>query len=139
MIIGDRVRLTSTLAPLELVASEGGTLEICAGTYINYGASISASLLVRIGPRCSLGTHVILMDSDFHQVEPERRNELPEAAPVILQENVWLGARVIVLKGVTIGADSVIGAGSVVTHDIPPRCVAAGVPARVIRKLDSDA
>ena len=57
------------------------------------------------------------------------------SGPIILEENVWLGARVIVLRGVTVGAGSVIGAGSVVTRDIPPRSVAAGLPARVIRAL----
>jgi maltose O-acetyltransferase len=56
-------------------------------------------------------------------------------APVILEENVWLGARVIVLPGVTIGAGSVIGASSVVIDDVPPRCLAVGLPARVIRQL----
>jgi maltose O-acetyltransferase len=75
------------------------------------------------------------MDNDFHRLEPERRLERPDSAPIILGENVWLGARVIVLSGVTISAGSVIGPGSVVTRDIPPRTVAAGVPARVIKEL----
>jgi maltose O-acetyltransferase len=75
------------------------------------------------------------MDNDFHRLEPERRNERPESKPIVLEDNVWLGGRVIVLAGVTIGEDSVIGAGSVVTSDIPPKVIAAGVPARVIRGL----
>jgi maltose O-acetyltransferase len=75
------------------------------------------------------------MDNDFHRVEPERRHEVPESLPIILGENVWLGARVVVLRGVTIGAHSVVAAGSVVTRDIPPRTLAAGVPARVVREL----
>lgn len=135
MYVAERVQLVSTIATLELVANGEGTLEIGAGAYINYGCSISASKLVRIGPNCTIGTHVIMMDNDFHQLEPERRNEIPESAPIILEENVWLGARVIVLNGVTIGRGSVIGAGSVVTRDIPPRTVAAGVPAKVIRTI----
>jgi maltose O-acetyltransferase len=134
MSIGDRVRLVSTVAQLELVA-DGGTLEICEGTFINYGCSIAAMDLVRIGANCSIGTYAILMDNDYHRLEPERRYERPESAPIILEENVWLGARVIVLRGVTIGAGSAIGAGSVVTHPIPPRTLAVGVPAKVIRKL----
>ena len=56
-------------------------------------------------------------------------------APIVLEENVWLGSRVIVLRGVTIGAHSVIGAGSVVVNDVPARSVAVGVPARVVRAL----
>ena len=132
MIIHDRVQLISTITPLELVAA-GGTLEIGEAAYINYGCSISASKLVQIGPVCSIGTYCILMDNDFHHLEPERRNQRPESAPIVLEENVWLGARVIVLRGVTIGAGSVIGAGRVVTKNIPPRALAVGVPAKVIR------
>ncbi len=135
LIIGDRVRLVSTIATTELVAGEGGTLDIGESAFINYGCSIAASQLVRIGPRCNIGTHVIMMDNDFHRIEPERRDERPESKPIVLEENVWLGARVIVLRGVTIGADSVIGAGSVVTRDVPPRSVAVGLPAKVIRSL----
>jgi acetyltransferase-like isoleucine patch superfamily enzyme len=135
MLIGDRVRLVSHVAALELGVSSGGTLDIGESTYINYGSSIAASKLVRIGPRCNIGSHVMIIDNDFHRLEPERRNERPESAPIVLGENVWLGSRVIVLPGVTIGADSVVGAGSVVTKDVPPRTLAAGVPARVIRQL----
>lgn len=127
--------LVSTITPLELIAEEDGTLEIGERAFINYGCSIYASELVRIGPRCKLGTYVIMMDNDFHTVEPERRNEKPSSAPIVLEENVWLGARVTVLRGVTVGAGSVVGAGAVVTRDIPPRSLAVGVPARVIRKL----
>jgi maltose O-acetyltransferase len=77
----------------------------------------------------------MMMDNDFHRIEPDRRDEMPDSAPIVLGENVWVGGRVIVLNGVTIGRDSVIGAGSVVSSDIPPRSVAAGVPAKVIRAL----
>jgi len=134
MIIGDKVRVISTIATTELVA-DGGVLEIGARSYINYGCSIGATQLVRIGPNCNIGTYTILIDNDFHRLEPERRLERPESAPIILEENVWLGARVIVLRGVTIGRDSVIGAGSVVTKDIPARSVAAGVPAKIVKQL----
>jgi acetyltransferase-like isoleucine patch superfamily enzyme len=109
--------------------------DIGQSAFINYGCSISATRLVRIGARCNIGTGVIIMDSDFHRIEPERRTESPEPRPIVLEENVWLGARVIVLGGVTIGAGSVIGAGSIVTRDIPPRSVAVGQPAKVVRTL----
>jgi maltose O-acetyltransferase len=132
--IGDRVRIRSTVVKTELVV-EGGTLEICEGAYINYGCSIAARHLVRIGPNCRIGTYAMITDNDFHRLEPELRDEIPESAPVILEENVWLGGRVIVLPGVTIGAGSAIGAGSVVTRDIPPHSLAVGVPARVIKDL----
>jgi len=133
LLVADRVMIMSTVATTAIDVM--GTLEIGERAFINYGGSISAEQLVRIGPRCSLGPHVMIMDNGFHRLEPDRRDERPESRPVVLEENVWLGARAIVLPGVTIGAHSVIGAGSVVTRDIPPRSLAAGLPARVIRTL----
>ena len=135
LLVGDRVMIVSTVATTEIAVGTGATLDIGERVFINYGCSIVANQLVRIGPRCSIGTHAILMDNDFHRIEPERRDERPESRPIVLEENVWLGARVTVLRGVTIGAGSAIGAGSVVTRDVPPRSVAAGLPARVIRTL----
>jgi acetyltransferase-like isoleucine patch superfamily enzyme len=135
LVVRDRVQLISTIATLELATGPDGTLDIGERAFVNYGCSLAAQLLVKIGPRCQIGTYCLLMDNDFHRVEPERRLERPESAPIVLEENVWLGARVIVMSGVTIGEGSVIGAGSVVTRDIPPRTIAAGVPAKVIREL----
>jgi galactoside O-acetyltransferase len=60
---------------------------------------------------------------------------LPPSDPVVIEDNVWIGSKVVILPGVRIGSRAVIGAGSVVTKDIPPRCVAAGNPARVLRHL----
>ncbi len=135
LVVHDRVQIVSTIATTELVVGSGGLLEIGERAYINYGCSISAYLRVVIGPRCNIGTHVMIMDNDFHRLEPERRYERPESAPIVLEENVWVGGRAIILNGVTIGADSVVGAGSVVAADVPPRTVVAGVPAKVIRSL----
>lgn len=135
LIVHERTRLVSTVVPLELAVGPGAVLEIGASTFINYGCSIASTLEVRIGPNCNIGTYVIMMDNDFHRLEPERRHEMPASAPIILEENVWLGARVIVLRGVRIGAGSVVAAGSVVTRDIPPRVIAAGMPAKVLREL----
>ncbi|MCU1500724.1 MAG: transferase hexapeptide repeat containing protein, partial [Ilumatobacteraceae bacterium] len=119
----------------ELASSRGGVLDIGEGVFINYGTSISASRLVRIGARTQIGTHCMLIDNAFHRVEPELRDELPESKSIVLGPNVWLGARVIVLPGVSIGADSVVAAGSVVSKDVPPRTLVGGMPAKVIRSL----
>jgi acetyltransferase-like isoleucine patch superfamily enzyme len=135
MVIGERARLSSTTAALELASGPGGLLEIGKSVFINYGTSISASRLVRIGDDTQIGTHCMLIDNAFHRVEPERRQERPESAAIVLGTNVWLGARVIVLPGVTIGADSVVAAGSVVSKDVPPRTLVGGMPAKVIRAL----
>lgn len=85
LIVADRARLVSTITPLELVAGAGGILEIGESAFINYGCSIAASKFIHIGARCNLGTYVIMLDNDFHRLEPERRNERPESAPIILE------------------------------------------------------
>ena len=91
---------------------------------------------IRIGRRALIGSFVEILDSDFHDLHPERRRGgQPRMAPVELGENVFVGDGVMILKGVTIGADSVIGAGAVVVGSIPAGVVAAGNPARVIREL----
>lgn len=137
LVIGDHLLLRSTIATTELVVGENGKMEIGDQVFINYGCSISANLLVQIGNHCSLGPHCILLDNDFHSVEVHKRNHIPASRPIVLEERVWLGARVILLKGVHIGRNSVIGAGSVVTHDVPPDCLAAGNPARIIRNIQA--
>ena len=132
--IGDKFRFFSSTVTSEAVAYPGGHLEIGNGVFINYGASLSAHQLVRIGDGCQLGSYACLMDNDYHSVED--REKPSESRPIVLGRNVWLGVRVIVLKGVTIGDNAVIGAGSVVTRDIPANCMAAGVPAKVIRTFE---
>lgn len=131
MTIGSRVRLDSTVAMLELVSLPGGHLEIGDNVFINHGTSIVSSAHVRIGRDSLIGTHVMVMDCDFHNVETKEWDTT--GRPVLIGERVWLANRAIVLKGITIGDDAVVGAGSVVTRDVPPRTVVAGNPARVIR------
>jgi maltose O-acetyltransferase len=133
--VADRVRIFAVPARTELSVQHGATLDIGSRTFINYGCSISAAELVRIGPRCNIGSHVIIMDNDFHSLDPEHRLDIPPSAPIIVEENVWIGVRATVLRGVTIGAGSVVAAGSVVTKDVPPRTLVGGLPAKVIREL----
>jgi maltose O-acetyltransferase len=135
MVIGQRVQIVSTIATTELVTGPEGTLDIGDRTFVNNGCSFGARQLVRIGPDCQIGPHVMILDNDYHRIEPERRLERPESRPVVLEENVWIGARAIILPGVTIGAGSCVGAGSVVRRDVPPRTFVAGVPAREVRSL----
>lgn len=135
LLIGDRVRLASVISTLELSVGPGASLHIGNRVLINHGCSIGATELVRIGDRCNIGSQSILIDNAFHELDPDRRDERPPSAPVILEDNVWLAARVIVLPGVTIGRNSVIGAGSVVTRDVPANVLAAGIPAKVVRSL----
>lgn len=137
IVIGEKFRLLSTTVPSEFVTHPGGRIEIGDGVFVNYGASLSAHQLVRIGDGAQLGSYACLMDNDYHS--PEDLSQPGESRPIVLGRGVWLGVRVIVLKGVTIGDHAVIGAGSVVTKDVPARCLAAGVPAKVIRILGDKA
>jgi acetyltransferase-like isoleucine patch superfamily enzyme len=133
MCFGDRVRLDSTLAPLELATIDGGFLEIGDNVFINFGTSIVAAAHVKIGADSLIGTHVTVMDTDFHRVEDKAWDTT--GRPIIIEERVWLGNRSIVLKGVRIGHDAVVAAGAVVTRDVPPLSVVAGNPARVVREF----
>ena len=133
MTVGDRVRLDSTLATLELVTTGTGHLEIGDNVFINHGTSIVAGSHVRIGNDCLIGTHVMVMDCDYHRVEDKAWDTTGK--PIVLEDRVWLANRSIVLKGVTIGHDAVVAAGAVVTRDVPPRSVVAGNPARVVRQF----
>jgi acetyltransferase-like isoleucine patch superfamily enzyme len=110
---------------------------------IGDGVEFSNSVMVKsegagveIGRAALIGSFVEILDSDFHDLDPERRRGgTPRMAPVTIGENVFLGMGVRVLKGVTIGRDSVVGAGAVVVSDIPAGVIAAGNPARVVREL----
>jgi len=129
--LGDRVRLVGTVATLELATLPGGHLEIGNNVFINYGCSIASTSHVKIGDDCLIGSHVMIMDSDFHRVEDKAWDT--SGAPIIIEDRVWVANRAIVLKGVRIGHDSVVAAGSVVTRDVLPRTVVAGMPAKVVR------
>lgn len=131
--IGERVLLFFEHAPSIFAVFPGGRLEIGDRTSVNYGADFAATGLVKIGSDCGIGTHVIIMDSDFHELDDRSRR--PEPKPVVIGNHVWLANRSMVLPGVTIGDGAVIGAGSVVMTDIPERCLAMGNPARVVKKL----
>jgi acetyltransferase-like isoleucine patch superfamily enzyme len=133
VILGEGVSLNGTVVPIELVTYTSGRIEVGNRTFINYGSSIAARATVKIGSYCHLGHYTFVMDNDQHDVV--RHTELPQSFPVIIEDHVWIGSKVVILPGVRIGSRAVVGAGSIVTKDIPPRCVAAGNPARVLRRL----
>jgi acetyltransferase-like isoleucine patch superfamily enzyme len=118
-------------------STPGAKIEIGDGAQINNNAFIkSEGPGIEIGPRALLGSHVTIYDSDFHDLRiGRRRGGQPRMAAVELAEEVFVGDRVMILKGVRIGAHSVIGAGSVVTHSIPDRMIAAGNPARIVGEV----
>jgi acetyltransferase-like isoleucine patch superfamily enzyme len=102
------------------------------------GGAIVCEEKITIGQRVTMGANSIITDTDFHPIDPVWRYQYPsdgKTAPVIVEDDVFIGMQVLILKGVTIGKNSVIGAGSVVTKTIPAGVIAAGNPARVIREL----
>lgn len=106
--------------------------------FANFGLTILDEAPVRFGDDCFVGPNVNIYTA-CHSTNPEERNTRWEwALPVTIGNNVWLGGNVTILPGVTIGDNCTIGAGSVVTHDIPANTVAAGNPARVIRHLEKE-
>ena len=91
-----------------------------------------------VGNNVKIGGGVLLIDTDCHPVDylvRRNSNEGTCSSPIVIEDDVWIGAQSIVLKGVTIGARSIIGAGSVVTKSIPSDCIAAGNPCKILKKM----
>lgn len=114
-------------------------ISIGDGCIILYRFQCNAAQSVRIGRNVLIASNVLITDSD-HVIEPGgvpvTRNGRFVTRPVFIDDNCWIGQNAVVLKGVTIGRESIVGANSVVTHDVPSRSVVAGNPARVIKKLE---
>jgi acetyltransferase-like isoleucine patch superfamily enzyme len=127
LVLGDYVYLFEDVR-LSLRAP-GASVEIGDETYIGHRSEVSSLSKVSIGSRCAIGPDVVIRDNDEHWLEGR-----PMTIPVAIGDDVWICGRAIVLKGVSIGDGAVVGAGAVVTSDVPPRTLVAGVPARVIRE-----
>lgn len=114
----------------------GNHVHLGRNVYSNYGVTFVDDTHIYIGDYTMIGPNVVLATA-AHPADPDlRRKGLQYNLPVRIGKNCWLGAGVIVLPGVTIGDNTVIGAGSVVTRDIPSNVVAVGNPCRVLRKID---
>lgn len=100
------------------------------------GTVIGCTKKITIGKNVLCGANTFITDYDWHNIDPKRRNEsCTTGKEVTIEDNVWLGLNVVVLKGVRIGKNSVIGANSIVTQDIPENVIAAGNPCRILNKL----
>jgi acetyltransferase-like isoleucine patch superfamily enzyme len=147
VIFGDHV---SCYTGCSFAIGENGTCTVGDFTLLN-GAIIMAEERVQIGSHCLISWNVGIADSDFHPLEPAQRLIDAQAlapffadrpprppvktAPVVICDNVWIGMNAVLLKGVTVGENSVIAAGAVVTKPVPPNVVVAGNPAVVVREL----
>lgn len=114
----------------------GRSVQIGRGSFLNYGVWIEASGPVTIGRDVAIGYQTLICTSGHRIGSSGRRAETPYAKPVIVQDGVWIGARVTLLPGVTVGAGSIVAAGAVVTESLPANGLYGGVPARLIRVLD---
>ena len=116
----------------------GTHIEIGKNFFANYNCTMLDVGMIRIGDNVQMAPNVAIYTAG-HPVHPATRNTMYEyGIDVTIGDNVWVGGNVVICPGVTIGANSVIGAGSVVTKDVPEWCVAAGNPARVIRKITEE-
>ncbi|MEW6064005.1 acetyltransferase [Desulforamulus profundi] len=111
----------------------GGVLTLGNG-YINSDCVIACANRITIGDGAAIARGVLIYDSDHHRIIDEQGNQMNPTAPVLIGNHVWIGAGAIILKGVTIGDGAIIAAGAVVTRDVPPGCVAAGNPAKVMKE-----
>jgi len=123
-----RIGFGSTLT----VGKEG---EFCIGdqTYVSAGATIRVAQRICIGDRCAISWNVTIMDSDFHEYRLENGTIPEKTKEVIIGNNVWIGNNVLILKGVNIGDNAIVAAGSVVTKDVPAHSAVAGNPAKIIK------
>lgn len=134
----------------QLVAERNESrINLADSVLVGGGTTIDCALLITIERDVLISYECIIADSDSHSLYPEwrvsdlaswmdgRRNDWARCAmaPVVIREGAWIGARSIVLKGVTIGKGAIVGMGSVVTSDVPPRTIVAGNPARIIREI----
>ena len=111
----------------------GKNIKIGKDVFVNSGCCFQDQGGVTLGDGCLVGHNVVFATLD-HDKRPGRRGDMT-AAPIVVGKNVWIGAHATILKGVTIGDGAIVAAGAVVTRDVPPNTIAAGVPARVVKTI----
>lgn len=132
--LGDFAVVYSRPVQTQLTAEPGARLIISRLSGLNWGVDIHAARSIEIGENSMIGPLVSIHDTNFH---PIGEGDKTKTEPIKIGSNVWLGRGVTVLPGVEIGDFSVVGAGSVVSRDVPPRTLVAGNPARVVREISA--
>lgn len=112
---------------------KGKNLSVGSQTYISSNVKILAHDNISIGKNCMIASGVQIFAGDGHPIYQNGACINPDA-PVVLEDNVWLGSRALILKGVTVGKGSIVAAGAVVTKDVPPHSIAAGNPSKIIKQ-----
>ena len=137
--IGKRVSIWKGARIEAIGGGENPKIEIGDGTNIHLYFHCGAAESVKIGRDVLIAGRVYITDHDHafdDPVNPARWTEKLTSKPVVIEDGVWLGEGCVILKGVTVGTRSVVGANSVVTKDVPPFTIVGGVPARIIRKIE---
>ncbi|MEL7447483.1 MAG: acyltransferase [Pseudomonadota bacterium] len=129
---GDRVHIGREVE----VQARGGTISFGSGTGLNAFSRIVAFDRIEIGARCAIAQFVTILDHD-HSFTDNGAMSGYDTAPLRIGNDVWIGDKATVLKGVTIGDGAIVAAGAVVTRDVPAGSTVAGVPAKVIREANS--
>ncbi|MEH3033591.1 MAG: acyltransferase [Aeromicrobium erythreum] len=136
LVLGEQVMLEP-----DVWITGSGHVSIGAGSILNVGVMVAALDRVSIGSGCMLANGCVVTDSDHVISDPDRPatwQGFTSRGPTTIGDDTWLGAHVVVTSGVSIGNRCIIGAGAVVTHDVPDWSVAVGVPARVVRSLRAE-
>lgn len=130
--LGSRVGFKGTVTAPSLSTGERGSIRIGDRSFLNEGVTVHSSVGVHIGSHVMIADYAAVYDTDFHELTPGQ--PVREEA-VVIEDDVWIGRGAVVLPGTRIGRGAVVGAGAVVTHDVPPHALVAGNPARVVREL----
>lgn len=132
-LTGDPVDASFRLVP-PFWSDHGSQLRVGSRVFINHGCTVNDLGGIEIGDEVMIGPNVQIISS-AHATAPAERRSTIVVAPIKIERGVWIGAGATVLQGVTVGAGSVVAAGAVVTRDVPPGTLVAGVPARVVKTL----
>jgi Acetyltransferase (isoleucine patch superfamily) len=144
VIIGDNVRIGPNCSWfVGHKVSTDASLVVGNNVSLGYRGMISVVTTVTIGDRTMLAGGVSIFDNPSHPISPRKRFhhepiDLDDAKPVVIGRNCWLGGGAVILRGVTIGDNSIVAAGSIVTKPIPANVLAGGVPATILREFDDD-
>jgi acetyltransferase-like isoleucine patch superfamily enzyme len=131
--IGDKLSIHSMPIPIFITVGKNGKLTIGNNVMLNYGVNIGCELNITIGNDVMIGDLSSIIDSNYHPVDSQSEVKNKE---ITIGDNVWIARMCNILPGVKVGKNSVIGAGSVITKDVPENVFVAGVPAKIIRKLE---
>ena len=144
IILGDRVYWSGKIVVgfARLASEEKPRFIVGDDTFIGHQCGFLIRSRIEIGKHCLLARGISIQDNDGHPLDPVKRRQGEPVGdegvkPVVIKDNAWIGQQVIILKGVTIGENAIVGAGSVVTRDVPDNVIVAGSPAKFIRFVES--